>query len=176
MHVQAAGPNSWATFVPLVIIALVVLLRLRRVGKHRPLRLEQLWIIPALILAGTIAAFVSQPPSPAGWAVCVVGLAVGAALGWKRGTMMHIHVDPETHRLNQMQSPAALLFFVAIVVVRYGAKALVESGVLPMHVNPMLVSDVLLTFALGMFTVMRIEMYLRARRLLAEARAVVGVA
>jgi hypothetical protein len=172
MHVQAAGPNVWATIVPLIIIALVMALRIRRVGKHRPLRLEQLWIIPALILAGAVAAFVAQPPSPSGWAVCLAGLAVGAALGWKRGAMMHIHVDPETHSLNQMQSPAALLFFVAIMAVRYGAKALVESGVLPMHVNPTLVSDVLLAFALGMFTVMRVEMFLRARRLLAEARAV----
>jgi hypothetical protein len=172
MQVQAAGPNPWATFIPLVIIAVVFALRLRKVGRHRPLRLERLWIIPALLLVGCIATFVTQPPSPLGWAVCAVGLAIGAALGWKRGTMMHIQVDPETHRLNQMQSPAALLFLLAIVVLRYGAKALVQSGLLSMHVNPMLVSDVLLTFALGMFTVMRIEMFLRARRLLAEACAV----
>jgi hypothetical protein len=37
--------------------------------------------------------------------------------------------------------------------------------------NPMAITDVLLSFAVGMFGVMRVEMFLRARRLLAEAKA-----
>jgi hypothetical protein len=64
-----------------------------------------------------------------------------------------------------------MLFLVAIIAVRFGARALVESGVLPVHTNPMAISDVLLSFALGMFGVARVEMFLRARRLLASVRA-----
>jgi hypothetical protein len=37
-------------------------------------------------------------------------------------------------------------------------------------VSPAMLTDPLIAFALGMFTLQRVEMYLRARRLLDEAR------
>ena len=96
------------------------------------------------------------------------GLAVGAAVGWQRGKMMHIHVDPETHALNQKASPAAMFFLIGLIVVRSGARAVLgETG----GVSPAMLTDPLIAFALGMFTLTRIEMYLRAKRLLGEVRS-----
>jgi hypothetical protein len=46
-----------------------------------------------------------------------------------------------------------------------------EAGMIPGHLNPMALTDILLAFALGLFATQRLEMYLRARRLLDEARA-----
>jgi membrane protein CcdC involved in cytochrome C biogenesis len=82
--------------------------------------------------------------------------------------MMHIHVDPETHALNQKASPAAMLFLIALIIVRSGARTILgQTG----GVSPAMLTDPLIAFALGMFTLTRVEMYLRAKRLLEEARA-----
>ena len=95
-----------------------------------------------------------------------MGLLIGAAVGWQRGKMMHIHVDPETHALNQKASPAAMFFLIALIVVRTGARSVLEQTG---GVSPAMLTDPLIAFALGMFTLTRLEMYLRARRLLEEA-------
>jgi hypothetical protein len=39
------------------------------------------------------------------------------------------------------------------------------------HVSPAMLTDPLIAFALGMFTLTRLEMYLRAKRLLEAARS-----
>lgn len=81
--------------------------------------------------------------------------------------MMHIAVDPETHALNQKASPAAMLFLIVLIAVRMAARGVIgeESGV-----SPAMLTDPLIAFALGMFTLQRVEMYLRARRLLEDVR------
>ena len=70
-------------------------------GKMRPLKLETLWVVPMLYLAVAVLMYWQLPPT--GWVAiaCVAGLLIGAAVGWQRGKMMHIHVDPESHALNQ---------------------------------------------------------------------------
>jgi hypothetical protein len=160
--------QSWVgTAITVAIIVVVLALRMRRMGQMRPLKLETLWIVPALYLAMAALMFWSLPPK--GWVAIAsaVGLALGAAVGWQRGKMMHIHVDPATHALNQKASPAAILFLVALIVVRSGARAVLgETG----GVSPAMLTDPLIAFALGMFSLTRLEMYLRAKRMLEEVR------
>jgi len=111
--------------------------------------------------------FVQLPPR--GWVAIAsaVGLAIGAAVGWYRGKMMHISVDPETHALNQKASPAAMMFLIALIAVRMAARGILgQEGA----VSPAMLTDPLVAFALGMFSLTRLEMYLRAKRLLEEAR------
>jgi len=134
----------------------------------RPLKLGNLWIVPAIYLAVTIWMFVLLPPI--GWVAItsVAALVIGAAVGWQRGKMMHIHVDPETHALNQKASPAAMFFLIILIVVRTGARSLLGAE---SHVSPAMLTDPLIAFALGMFTLTRLEMYLRAKRLLEAARS-----
>ena len=160
--------QSWIGYaITFAIILVVFALRMRRMGKMRPLKLETLWIVPAIYLVIATLMFVQLPPT--GWVgiASAAALFVGAAVGWKRGTMMHIHVDPETHALNQKASPAAMFFLIILVVVRsLGRGVLGAEGV-----SPAMLTDPLIAFALGMFTLTRVEMYLRARRLLEEARS-----
>lgn len=151
------------------VIALVIALRWRRMARVQPLRLERLWIFPAILLAVTVALFWTQPPVGWAWAFCAGALTLGALLGWQRGRLMTITVDPVTHALNQRASPAAILFLVALIVARQGARGLAEGG--GFHLDPVAVTDVLLAFALGLFVTTRVEMYLRGRALLAAARA-----
>ena len=160
--------QSWASdAVTIGIIIVMMALRLRKAGRMRPLKLGSLWIVPVLYLAVAAMMFVQLPPT--GWVAIAscIGLLIGAAVGWQRGKMLHIHVDPETHALNQKASPAAMLFLVVLIVVRMLARGVIgaEGGL-----SPAMLTDPLIAFALGMFTLQRVEMYLRARRLLEEAR------
>jgi membrane protein CcdC involved in cytochrome C biogenesis len=159
--------QTWISYaITIVIVLVVVALRLRRASQTRPLKLGTLWIVPVIYLAVAAVMFVQLPPT--GWVAiaCLIGLALGAAVGWQRGSMMHISVDPETHALNQKASPAAMLFLIGLIVVRTIARtALGGTGV-----SPAMLTDPLIAFALGMFTLQRVEMYLRAKRLLEEAR------
>jgi hypothetical protein len=168
MHVQPGHPNPLIQYaITGVVIALVLFLRMRRMSKMRPLKLEQLWIVPAIYAVLVVTLFLRGLPNPVGWAICVGALAIGGALGWQRGKLMHIAVDPETHRLNQKASMAGLLFIVVLIALKLGAQA--EGSAL--HFDIALVTQAFGMLALGIFTMMRVEMYLRGRRLLEEVRA-----
>ena len=160
--------QSWASYaVTIGIVVIVMALRMRNMSKMRPLKLGSLWVVPVLYLAVAAIMFAQLPP--AGWVAVASGVAfaVGAAVGWQRGKMMHIHVDPETHALNQKASPAAIFFLLALIIVRMGARSALGQG---SGVSPAMLTDPLIAFALGMFTLQRVEMYLRAKRLLEAAR------
>jgi len=60
-----------------------------------------------------------------------------------------------------------MLFLVALIVVRMLARGIIGAEG---AVSPAMLTDPLIAFALGMFTLQRVEMYVRARRLLEEAR------
>jgi membrane protein CcdC involved in cytochrome C biogenesis len=161
--------QSWVGYtISLAIILVVLTLRMRRMGQMRPLKLETLWVVPVLYLAVAALMFWQLPPR--GWIGIASGAAllIGAAVGWQRGKMMHIHVDPETHALNQKASPAAMFFLIALIVIRSGARTFLgQTG----GVSPAMLTDPLIAFALGMFSLTRVEMYLRATRLLEEVRS-----
>lgn len=153
--------------VPAIVIGLVILLRFRSMGRARRLRLETLWIVPVLFAGITSLVLYQMPPAGLQWLYMGLALIVGAAIGWRRGALMQIHVDPETHALNQTASPLAMLLLVGLMVVR---KALqFEAGSLGF--NALFVTDLLMVFALGLITATRLEMFLRARRLLKAALA-----
>jgi hypothetical protein len=160
--------QSWVSIAVTVgIIVVVMALRMRRMGQMRPLKLETLWVVPVMYLVVAALMFWSLPPT--GWVAIAsaVALVIGAAVGWQRGKMMQIHVDPETHALNQKASPVAMFFLIALIVVRSGARAVLGNKA---GVSPAMLTDPLIAFALGMFTLTRVEMYLRAKRLLDEVR------
>jgi membrane protein CcdC involved in cytochrome C biogenesis len=169
MQVQAHPVHQgWISYaITIGAIVVIMALRMRRMGQMRPLKLETLWIVPAMYAVVAALMFFSLPP--VGWVALasLAGLAIGAAVGWQRGKMMHIHVNPETHALNQKASLAAMFFLIALILVRTGARTLLGAE---SHVSPAMLTDPLIAFALGMFTLQRVEMYLRARRLLDEAR------
>jgi membrane protein CcdC involved in cytochrome C biogenesis len=168
MQVQAHPVHqTWISYaITFGIIAVVMALRLRRMGKMRPLKLETLWIVPAVYLAVALLMYWQLPPTGLVAIVSAVGLAIGAGVGWQRGKMMHIHVDPETHALNQKASPAAIFFLIGIIAVRALGRGILGSE----GISPAMLTDPLIAFALGMFTLTRLEMYLRAKRLLEEVR------
>jgi len=159
------APSLMSYVIPVIIFVVVLGLRMRSMGKLRPLKLERLWVVPALYLVVAALMFFQLPPT--GWiaVATAAGLLIGAAVGWQRGKMMHIHVDPQTHDLNQKASPAAMFFLIGLIVVRAGARSVLGQET---NVSPAMLTDPLIAFALGMFSLTRLEMYLRAKRLLEE--------
>lgn len=167
MHTEQTG--GWIGFaIPLIIITIVMAIRWRGMSRVRPLKLERLWIMPALYAVVIGVTFARFPPQGWGWAFCLAAVALGAGLGWQRGKMMRITLDPATHTLGQTSSPAALLFIVLLVVVRSGARGALSYAE-PTALDPMAITDVLMALALGLFGAQRLEMYLRGQRMLAQA-------
>jgi hypothetical protein len=173
MQAHTGQPHGLLQIViPIVIILAVFAFRAQRLSRVRPLDIDRLWIVPLLYLGVTVIMFMQKLPSPLGWGLCVFGLMVGLALGWQRGKTMRIAVDPETGTLNQKGSIASILFIAVLVIVRQIGQ---QEGA-AMHWDVPLIGQVLSCLALGMFTTMRVEMYMRSKRLLDEAGGVQAAA
>lgn len=174
MPPHAGQPNPLITYaITAAVIAVVLALRWRRLSRVTPLRIERLWIVPTVYAVVAALMFIGQPPAGWGWLFCVAALVLGAALGWQRGKLMRITVDPVTHQLNQTGSPAAILFLLALMVLRGGAK-MALTGDNMFHLNAFAVTDMLVALAVGLFAATRLEMYLRAKRMLAGAERGAG--
>ncbi|WP_420136659.1 hypothetical protein [Sphingomonas sp.] len=150
-----------------IVVCIILVFRFRSMRRVQKLRLERLWVVPALYALVTATVLYQSMPRGLQWLYVLIALAVGALLGWRRGAMMRISVDPETHALNQQASPAAMLFILVLIIIRQGLR--MEASTLGF--NLAFVTDLLVVFALGLFAATRLEMYLRARRLLEQARA-----
>lgn len=171
MPPDPAHPQQWVGYVfAIAVVAFVLALRARRLARPRPLKVERLWMVPAML--GVLAAVVLAEFRPVGvqWLMCAAALAIGGLLGWQRGRMMRIEVDPDTHALNQRASPAAIVFLVVIIAVRAATRGMATQGAGPLHLNALVVTDLLVVMAFGLLSAQRAEMYLRAKRLLAAAR------
>jgi hypothetical protein len=165
MHGHPA-PTMVTYAITAAVVGLVLFLRFRSMRHARPLRLSTLWIVPAVYAAVFGIALYEYPPvNPLGWLWLVVAVGLGAAIGWHRGKLMRISVDPLTGALNQQASPAAFLFIILLILARQGLK---YEG-LRLGINVMQVTGILMAFGLGLFTATRAEMYIRARRLLGGA-------
>lgn len=161
--------NPTATLLTILMVGLVLFLRIRRMRGTRRLRLETLWIIPAVFLALSGLVLYETPPHGLGWIVMAAALTGGGFLGWHRGRSMRINVDPQSGTLNQTASPLTFILLIALIAIRLGVKTWAAStGAAPGSIT--LITDAFVLLALGIFSVQRLEMFIRARRLLEEAR------
>ena len=158
-------------YVVILVVVVVVALRMRRLSRATPLRLERLWVVPALLLLATGATLASALPKGLDWLWIALGLAIGGGFGWLRGKTMHIEVDPVTHAISAKGSQAAMVFIVILVAVRVGLRSYLAANASALHVSLAVASDTFIAFALGLVCLQRVEMAVRAIRLLAQARA-----
>jgi hypothetical protein len=157
---------------PVAVIVLVLAIRLPRMLSGRRLRLETLWVRPAILLAvGGLAIAASPPRTPLDIAIVVAALAVGCVIGWQQGRMMTIGIEPESHQLNVKASPVAVMLFTGLLVLRVGLRQVIETEAAAWHINPNPIINGLLAVVVGLYLTQSIEMYLRASAMLREARA-----
>ena len=159
--------------VPLLILALI----LRRSLRSRTLRMERLWIYPAILIAVAVAAMAGEAmPGALALAGFAVALAVGGVIGWYRGRLTHITIDPATHELSSRASIAGTVLIGVVFALRYGVRMATAGGgmgplPLGLHLDLAGITEGLMLFLVAMMSAQRIEMYLRCQQLLNEARA-----
>ena len=169
VHTQPIHQTWITVLVPFVIIAVVLALRLRSMSRERPLKVATLWVVPVVYVLLVGWMLFALPPTVAGWSLVAVGVLIGAVLGWHRGKMISIERNAETGELRQKASPLAMLLLVALIVLKMGARAIFgENAATQPGSNPMLMTDAFIGFALGLLSATRLELYLRAKRLLAS--------
>jgi len=174
MNPQAANASPWAMLIPIVIAMGVVILRNSRA---RRLRIEAMWVAPVIIVAMIgLALYAEQARgglnlTPVGIGLDMVGVVVGAFLGWWRARFTNITIDPVTHELTSRASPIGMVVIMGILVLRtlvrtYTAE---NAGALGQWGPPL--ADALLVMSVGLVCAQRLELFTRASRMLAEARA-----
>ncbi|WP_332655155.1 DUF1453 domain-containing protein [Brevundimonas sp.] len=160
--------------IPLIVIAIVLPLVLLRNRRPRTLNLRWMWVVPALVVVligfglwATITFDPAQAPfRPIDFAVLAAGLALGVAAGWQRGRMVVIHKDPDG-ALKAQASPLGLILIVVLLLGRQGLRAVLEPHAADWGLNILAVQDAFMLLAVGLVVAQRLEIYIRARRILA---------
>ena len=169
------------TFLPILILLPVLYFRMRRMSRAQPLKLNRLWIRPAIILA--VVALVLLAPQPhqavrhfAGvdWAWLAVAAGIGAVGGWYWGRTMAIEVHPEDGTLMVTGGQAALLVLGVLILLRLGLRTGLAVEGQTLHLDVLLISDASIVFTAALFTVRAIEMYIRAQRVMASSQKTVA--
>lgn len=159
---------TWSFLIPLLFIGLAIF----RNARGRRLRISRLWVAPSLVLFGVVMAAIYQPRQSAlAIGADVVALALGVGLGWWRARSISITIDPATHELTSRTSPLGMILLLAIFGVRYLMRGFAEQHAALFHMTVMEITDVFLALALGLVCAQRLELWLRARAMLADARA-----
>jgi hypothetical protein len=159
--------------VPLGIAAVIIVARNSR---PRLLKIERLWIMPAIYVVLMAGAIAEAPPpiTPVSIAILAACLVLGVAIGWQRARFTQIHIHPETHELTSRASPIGLIFIFAILLVRVGARSLLAGNAGLLHLPIIAIADGSLLLAIAMLTTQRLEVWQRASRMLAEAKGASG--
>lgn len=162
--------------MPMVIGVAVLGLVLLRNRRGRRLRLEWMWVMPliiTLICGGVLWRGLStgMEVGPVAGLAFAASLIAGGAVGWWRGSLMTITIDPATESLTSQASPIGLLLIAGVFLARYALRLWLDANPGVLGVSGYIISDAFLLFAAGLVVTQRVEMWLRARRQLAIARA-----
>ncbi|WP_296596496.1 CcdC protein domain-containing protein [Phenylobacterium sp.] len=162
---QDAG--YWTYLVPLIILGVVIV----RNARARTLKIERLWISPTIIMVMAVLAFShNPPPGPFGLALDMAAVALGALLGWWRGRASTFTVDPATHVVTSKVSPFGMLLILGIFGLRYLLRGAISGETSVLHVTAAEATDSFLLLAVGLVSAQRLEWWIRARRMIDEAR------
>jgi hypothetical protein len=172
------SPQTLQILIPVLVIIPVFLLRMRRMGKQQPFKLGMLWLRPAILLLACAAVLLlpSRPGAapihlmPMDWAVLALGTVLGAVGGWYIGKTMAIEVHPENGTLMVTTSPVGFMALIVLVLLRMAVRTEAGLAGADWPVNPAVIVDALIVFTAALFTVRAVEMYLRAKRVMAGSR------
>lgn len=160
-------------FITFLVVAIIVGFRIWRGSRERRLRVERLWIRPAIICTILGLSIYSQPlpmTVPILLALAVV-TCLGLATGVYRGRMVKVSINVDTHILTSKASPWGTLIFLGLMVVRLGARFALQGahdvGGVPVNA----IIDGLTLFYAGNVVGLQVDVWMRARKLLADAIA-----
>lgn len=164
-------PKTVGPIVVTVLVLLVVGFRVMRMRGVRPYNPAVSLILPAVLAALAATFFIFPwPYSVQNAEMAVAALLAGAVLGWWRGKLMHIAVA-EPGKLTIQASPLAIMVLLGLFAVRMVLRFSVLAGHAPDSPFVLGIDGAFIAFGVGLLGVARLEMFLRAQKLLREARA-----
>lgn len=160
---------------PLIGIGIALVVILLRNQRKRTLRPELMWILPALFVP--LIAFGMwgvrmapgadlSPYKAVDWAMIIGCAALGGLGGWWRGRMVVIEKGPDG-TLKAQASPLGIILIIALLAVRSFARPWMEGHADGLGLNVVAVEQAFLVLAGGLIIVQRIEIFIRARTILA---------
>lgn len=157
------------SYVPYLVMAVALIFMIRRNLRSRRIRAETLWMVPVLLVAIAALSIYMKPPRDAiGVGAMVVASLAGCAAGWYRGKFTHITLDAETGVITGKGSVIGLALILALYVGRYAVVAWAQSH--PDQAGTAVAAaDAALAFGFATLIVSRLEMWLRCRKLMADA-------
>ncbi|MFI4936428.1 MAG: hypothetical protein ACHP7N_17605 [Caulobacterales bacterium] len=167
------GPGGGGMQSTLIFVGVALLVIVLRNSRPRKLKIERLWIYPVILFLALVGSLAANPPpvTVISIGLLVLGLIIGAGLGWQRGRFTRIDIHPETHDLTSRASPVGLIFIFAIFALRYGLRDLLTENASFLHIPVIAAGEAVVVLGIAMLTTQRLELWLRARRMLAEAQA-----
>lgn len=157
-----------STLIPMAIILLVIVLRMRKMTGVRPMRLQMLWIRPAIVaVVAAILVYTAPPHGLLQLLVLVAAVGAGAVLGWHQGKLMEISVNSETKSLQVKASLVAIAVFFGLILLRMALRPWLTGASSPFHAYVGVVTDAFILFIVGFYIARAVEMFLRGRALLA---------
>ena len=161
------SPQTMGPLIGISVALIIILLRNRR---KRTLRPHLLWVMPLLVTAAIgfgLWANTQHPHfGPLAWIAFIAALALGCLAGWQRGKTITIEKEPDGS-LKAQASPLGLILVVGLFAARAGLREVMEANAAAWHLDAVVVTDAFMLFAVGMIVTQRIELYIRARRILA---------
>jgi hypothetical protein len=163
------NPHSLSLIIPILVILPVLYFRLSKMLKPQRLKLQSLWVRPAIMIFAAASLLAASPPgsSEVFWFAPAALLGIGG--GWYWGKLTQLHLHPEDGTLMSSGSQAGMIVLVLLLVLRIGMRAGNGAEAQALHVNAALLTDVFIVFTALLFSVRGLEIYLRARRLMGHA-------
>ncbi len=155
------------SYIPLVIMLVVVGLVIRRSLRGQRIRVDTLWVIPVLLIAVAAAMIAQSPPrDPPTMIALGIATLLGAGVGWQRGRLTRISLDADTGVLSSQASPAAVMLILGLFAARFALRYWISlnPGKGENFANA---ADALVLFGFATLIVARLEMWLRCKRLIA---------
>jgi hypothetical protein len=168
-----AGSHAASPGAILGVLGVALLVVILRNSRARRLKIERLWVLPTVYVALLAVSLSEAPPqvTPLSVSLLVIAFLLGAAIGWQRGRLTRIHIHPETHDLSSRASPIGLVFIFGIVALRLVARTYLAQSATMLHLPIVAVGDAFLVMAVAILAAQRLEVWARASRMLADARA-----
>jgi hypothetical protein len=165
---------EWKIFAPYIVpllIAAIILRRVMRVQKARTIRLQRLWIFPALLLAVTAMSLGRE--SSAGLVVYAAFLAagsIGGAIGWYRVHTLEFSVDAESGKVSARATRLGALLVFGLIALRYLADLALKKLGFTAGNDLVHATDAMLVFSTSMFVARSVHTWIRARAALEEQK------
>jgi hypothetical protein len=159
-------PKALGIVIPVLAVLPVLYLRLRRMMKPQRLKLRSLWVQPAIMIFAAALLTTAAKPPPSIWGWFVAAALPGAVGGWYWGKLTQLHLHPGDRTVMSTGSQAGMIVLVLLMVLRLGMRAGVKAQMLQASAG--LLTDAFIVFAALLFAARGLEIFLRARSLMAK--------